>query len=316
MDDDEGWLGIDLSGVQPEIVAGLGHNSEAEIICRINKTIDNLVQLSEDHQKSLEVLVEKQEDEREEMLLVLGKELLAGRKPFDDENGKLKNDRGFGEWISCNFPNLQLVINKNEQVASIWAAEFPEQRQEMLDKYPRVRTTRGAYAKWSQEQKKLEETSDTSNDDDVVSDEDTSVTSAGTTSSSGGSSGNNRSQGSSGVTHSNNSDNGKGGINTSNPDTSVVKIEATMIASSLIGVVTNMLVFEQTQGRPVNKRELASAIFDEIRTKSVDQLTEDEIEDYIENNLKRTLNIILESLPVLDGFESNVVNLNKTLENF
>ena len=250
------------------------------------------------------------------MLLVLGKELLAGRKPFDDENGKLKNDRGFGEWISCNFPNLQLVINKNEQVASIWAAEFPEQRQEMLDKYPRVRTTRGAYAKWSQEQKKLEETSDTSNDDDVVSDEDTSVTSAGTTSSSGGSSGNNRSQGSSGVTHSNNSDNGKGGINTSNPDTSVVKIEATMIASSLIGVVTNMLVFEQTQGRPVNKRELASAIFDEIRTKSVDQLTEDEIEDYIENNLKRTLNIILESLPVLDGFESNVVNLNKTLENF
>ena len=313
MEDDTDWLGLDLTGNQPKINDNIGHNSEADLICRISSTVDSLIKLGEEHEKSLQALVDKQDDEREEILLILGRQLLVGRKRFEDSHGNLKNLSGFGEWTSNNFPNLQQVVNRNEQAAIIWAAEFPQKRQEMLDKYPRVRTSRGAYAKWKEEQKKLEEAFDTSDDnDDVVDNEDTPVTSTG---SSGSSSGNTQ-QGSSDASSANNSDSGKGGINTSNPDTSLAKTEATMIASSLIGVVTNMIMFERTQERPVNKRELASAIFNEIRNGSTSQLTEDEIEDYIENQLKRTLNIILESLPVLDGFESNVVNMNKTLEKF
>lgn len=306
MEEDTDWLGVDLTGIRPEISDSIGHNSEADLICRISSTVDSLIKLEEEHKKSLQAFVDKQDDEREEILLILGRQLLVGRKRFE-------GDREFGQWCNRNFPNLRNNVDKDEQTAIIWAAEFPEKRQEMLDKYPRVRTSRGAYAKWKEEQKKLEEAFDTSDDnDDVVDNEDTPVTSTGSSGSSSG----DTSQGSSDAPSSNNSGSGKGGINTSNPDTSLVKTEATMIASSLIGVVTNMIMFERTQERPVNKRELASAIFNEIRNESTSQLTEDEIEDYIENQLKRTLNIILESLPVLDGFESNVVNMNKTLEKF
>jgi len=102
--------------------------------------------------EALQVLVDNQEEERETILLVLGRQLLEGRKPFEAEKGKLKNQRGYGEWISRNFPNLQEVVSKDEQTAIIWAAEFPEQHQDMLDKHPRVRTTRGLYAKYKEEQ--------------------------------------------------------------------------------------------------------------------------------------------------------------------
>ena len=152
VDDEEAkdWLGIDLSGIQPEVVRGVGHNSEAEIIGRVNTTIDSLIKLSEEHERSLQDLVDKQEDEREEILLVLGKELLPVRKLH-------KSKENFGKWVSLNFPNLRDTVNKDEQVAILWAAEFPEQRQQMLDKYPRVKTTRGAYAKWQQENKAEED---------------------------------------------------------------------------------------------------------------------------------------------------------------
>ena len=97
----------------------------------------------DEHGEALQVLVDSQEEERETILLVLGRQLLEGRKPFGAENGKLKDQRGYGKWISRNFPNLREVVSKDDQAAIIWAAEFPEQHQGMLDKHPRVRTTRG-----------------------------------------------------------------------------------------------------------------------------------------------------------------------------
>ena len=213
---------------------------------------------------------------------------------------------GFGNWTSDNFPNLSDHINTHEQAAIIWAAEFPEQHQEMADKYPRVRTARGAYTKWNEEQKPAKGSGKPPT---------------------GGASGNGGSGKPSGSGSSNpppppsfddeNKPNkGKGKVNTDNPDTTVVNVEATMIASSLIGVVTNMIMFESTKERVVGREELASAIFDEIRTQSVDQLTEEEVQDFIENKLKRTLNLIMDSLPVLNSFETNVVKLNKTMEKF
>jgi len=125
---------------------GVGHNSEAETISRVNNTIDYLVRLSEEHKKSLEALVDQQTCQREEVLLALGKELLPHRK-------KHKGDREFGKWCNDNFPNLSKHVNMHEQLAILWAAEFPHQCQEMLDKYPRVKTTRGAHAKWLEENK-------------------------------------------------------------------------------------------------------------------------------------------------------------------
>jgi len=95
--------------------------------------------------EALQVLVDNQEDERESILLVLGRTLLDGRKLNE-------GDREFGKWCKANFPNLSEQVSAKEVTAILWAAEFPEQHQEMLDKHPRVRTTRGLYAKWKEEQ--------------------------------------------------------------------------------------------------------------------------------------------------------------------
>ena len=94
--------------------------------------------------EALQALVDNQEEERETILLVLGRQLLEGRKGRSKEN--------FGKWVSRNFPNLRNTVSKDDQAAIIWAAEFPEQHQDMLDKHPRVRTTRGLYAKYKEEQ--------------------------------------------------------------------------------------------------------------------------------------------------------------------
>ncbi|MDB4841492.1 hypothetical protein OAH73_02785 [Planktomarina sp.] len=95
--------------------------------------------------EALQVLVDNQEDEREVILLVLGRALLDGRKLNE---GK----REFGKWCKANFPNLSEQVSAKEVTAILWAAEFPEQHQQMLDKHSRVRTTRGLYAKWKEEQ--------------------------------------------------------------------------------------------------------------------------------------------------------------------
>ena len=272
--------------------SGLGHNSAALIIGRIKSTLDSLVKLDEEHGEALQYLVDNQEEERETILLVLGRQLLEGR-------GTNKGDREFGKWCNRNFPNLREHVSKDEQTAIIWAAEFPEQYQGMLDKHPRVRTTRGLYAKYKEEQKKDKEPTKGNG----------AGSGSGNTNSGFGNSGSNTGK-------PNAPPKDKGGVNTENPDTTTVSADATMIASSLIGVVTNMLMFEKTQGRGVGEKELASAIFHEIRSQSVEQLTESEIEDYIEDNLKRTLSVIQRSLPNLDVIETNVVSIQKTMERF
>ena len=272
--------------------SGLGHNSAALIIGRIKSTLDSLVKLDDEHGEALQVLVDNQEEERETILLVLGRQLLEGR-------GTNKGDREFGKWCNRNFPNLREHVSKDDQTAIIWAAEFPEQHQDMLDKHPRVRTTRGLYAKYKEEQKK----------DKVPTNGNGVGSGSGNTNSGSGNSGSN-------TGNPNAPPKDKGGVNTENPDTTTVIANATMIASSLIGVVTNMLMFEKTQGRGVGEKELASAIFHEIRSQSVEQLTESEIEDYIEDNLKRTLSVIQRSLPTLDVIETNVVSIQKTMERF
>ena len=94
--------------------------------------------------EALQALVDNQEEERETILLVHGRQLLEGRKGRSKEN--------FGKWVNKNFPNLLETVNNVEVTAILWAAEFPEKHQDMLDKHPRVRTTRGLYAKYKEEQ--------------------------------------------------------------------------------------------------------------------------------------------------------------------
>jgi len=160
MKNEGAFIGVDLSGSQPILIeepAGLGHNSEAGIIARINYALDNLDKVREGHVKDLQSFVDrqeeatnafvgKQEEEDEVFLAILGNTLLEGRKLH-------KGHKEFNKFCCNNFPNLLQQINRMELAALLWAAEFPEQRQEMSEKYPRVKTTRGAHAKMKEDKK-------------------------------------------------------------------------------------------------------------------------------------------------------------------
>lgn len=304
MDGDVEWLNLDLKGSLPKLNVdpeGLGHNSEAFIIGRIKSTIESLVKLEEEHEEAIQALADNQEDERETVLLVLGRQLLEGKRGKSKEN--------YGKWVSCNFPNLQDTVSDDDRTAIVWAAEFPEQYKQMSEENPRVRTTRGLYSKWKEHKKSQKTTGGTGGG------------SSGN-SSSGSNSGGNDTGGSDKPNNPPQGDNnngkpnkGKGGVNTDDPDTTTAKADATMIASSLIGVVTNMLMFEQTQGRSVDQEELSSAIFNEIRGQSAERLSDTEVEEFIEQKLKRTLRIVTNSIPTIDGTETNVVSINKSMEN-
>lgn len=307
MDDDGGFLGLNLDGNQPKMEipsSGLGHNSETTIIGRVKSTIDSLIKLEGEHEEAIQTLVENQEDEREAILLVLGKQLLEGR-------GLHEGDREFGKWCNLNFPNLREHINKDDQTAILWAAEFPEQHQEMLDKHPRVRTTRGLYDKWKAQKKAKGASSENTGGSDEDSTTDNSDES--TTNNSGNNTGGNSGGGSDNSGEPPVEDE-EGDINTTNPDTTTVKSDATMVASSLIGVVTNMLMFEQTQKREVENEELASAIFHEIRSHSAGEMSDAEVNEYVEQKLKRVLRTITKSLSTLNDVENNVVSIYKTTE--
>ena len=304
MDGDVEWLNLDLNGSLPKLNVdpeGLGHNSEAFIIGRIKSTIESLVKLEEEHEEAIQALADNQEDERETVLLVLGRQLLEGKRGKSKEN--------YGKWVSCNFPNLQDTVSDDDRTAIVWAAEFPEQYKQMSEENPRVRTTRGLYSKWKEHKKSQKTTGGTGGG------------SSGN-SSSGSNSGGNDTGGSDkpnkppqGNSNNGKPNKGKGGVNTDDPDTTTAKADATMIASSLIGVVTNMLMFEQTQGRSVDQEELSSAIFNEIRGQSAERLSDTEVEEFIEQKLKRTLRIVTNSIPTIDGTETNVVSINKSMEN-
>ena len=88
-DEDTGeLLGLDLSGNQPKfdesVISLLGHNSDAILIGRVKSTIESLIKLGEEHEDEIQAVVDKQDDEREILLSVLGKQLKVGRKPFED----------------------------------------------------------------------------------------------------------------------------------------------------------------------------------------------------------------------------------------
>jgi hypothetical protein len=257
------WLGVDTSGCQPKLsevpYRGIGHNSEAAIIGRIKYTIDSLIKLGEEHEGALQVLVDNQEEERETILLVLGRQLLEGRKLHE-------GDREFGKWCSRNFPNLREHVSKDDQTAIIWAAEFPEQHQDMLDKHPRVRTTRGSYAKWNKE-------------DGVGSGGDKP-----------------------------NEPKDKKPWNTDNPDKTRAKAKLSTVASSIFGVLTNVQLFEETNGVDINAEELTRAIMSEINIQG--ERPESEIQEQI-NGLKYVLSLLEKSLPVISGEGTNVINLSK-----
>jgi len=277
-------------------MSNLGHNSEAEIIRCINSKLEEFIESEQKFEKLQEELDTKKEDEQEPILLDLGVSLLEGKKFTEDPNCGVKGDNPdarFNAWVLHNFPNLCDTIGRNDRQALIWSAEHREDYWDIKERYPRAKTIRGRHAKWQKEQNSKDKPDKDDKDDDVVDNSGTSDDPKGD-------------QGSQG-------DGDKPSWNTDNPDTSKVKEPISRIASSMVGVVTTIKFWEQTNGKRVDTEELANALLHEIRNEALEVYTEEEVVSYVDD-IRYAINIISQSLPILSGPDTNIVNFNKAKE--
>jgi len=145
MDDDEGWLGLDLNGRQPRLtdnIGGTGHNSLVSVVQNARKALDRVY-------AGEEVSWEAWRD--------YGKALNEGRRAFP-------SDKEFGKWVEsegldkfyCNNLLHKKNVNRPERSAAMWLASKPEEEQEALSLFPSSRAPRGLYTKWLAEIKKRE----------------------------------------------------------------------------------------------------------------------------------------------------------------
>jgi len=137
MDDDEGYLGVDLSGRQPivrQATPSAGHNSrQLELDKIVAEAVRGLKAVSE--------------GEAETIIgwLIYGKALNDGRKLFPEDD-----DYNFGKWKQANvYSKLEesFALHPADEAAAMWAAENTNLMYEIIEENPRIKTVRGAHAK-------------------------------------------------------------------------------------------------------------------------------------------------------------------------
>lgn len=130
MEDNEGWLGIDFSGVRPVINSQAGHNQKSELDAIVEDALRGLA------------MVKQGEDQTIAGWVAYGVALNKGRAMFP-------SDDQFGQWVNGNLPHTE----GHERLAAMWAAEDPDRLYKILEENPKVTTVRGAHAKWKKDQK-------------------------------------------------------------------------------------------------------------------------------------------------------------------
>jgi hypothetical protein len=156
-DDDEDtgkWLGIDTSGRQPvilnEVFPSLGHNSR-------QLELDRIVA---DAVRGLKV-VSDGEAQTIAGWIIYGKALNEGR-------GLFKSDEQFGQWVRDH----QLGGHDMDRLAAMWAADNTDLMYQIMEDSPRIKTVRGAHAKYKKDkaEEENEDVEEHGDPDDVVDD--------------------------------------------------------------------------------------------------------------------------------------------------
>ena len=132
MEDDEGWLGIDFSGVRPVINSQAGHNQKSELDAIVEDALRGLA------------MVKQGEEHTIAGWITYGVALNKGREMFP-------SDEQFGRWVMANLANTD--VHPKDRQAAMWAAEDPDRLYKILEQNPKVTTVRGAHAKWKKGQK-------------------------------------------------------------------------------------------------------------------------------------------------------------------
>ena len=218
------WLGVDVSGRQPVVrqsTPSVGHNSRQ---LELDKIVAEAV-------RGLK-FVEKGEAKVIEGWLIYGAALNVGREKFD---GHLE----FGKWVAlCQLD----TTDRHDRSAAMWAEENTDLMYEIMEENPRIKTVRGAHAKYKLTLKEEEE-DDTEDDlpsDGVVGDNDDTPDTNDTPP----------------------DDNvGIGGGTSDTPNTDPIVHNVSMIASCFLGVRTNLMLHKSVNNIDgVSDYDLASAI--------------------------------------------------------
>ena len=253
------WLGVDVSGRQPVVrqaTSSVGHNSRhLELDKIVTEAVRGLKFVEEGEAKVIEGWI------------IYGAALNVGREKFD-------GDLEFGQWIAlCQLD----TADRHDRSAAMWAEENTDLMYEIMEDNPRIKTVRGAHAKYKLTLKEEEEEppSDTDGDTESVPPKDDKP------------------------------------WNTENPDTTRAKGKLSTVASSIFGVLTNVQLFEETNGEVVDTVKLTRAILSEINIQG--ERTDEEIQGQV-NGLRYILDLLSNSLPVIDGEETNVIDLSTKMK--
>jgi len=198
------WLDVDVSGRQPVVrqaTPSVGHNSRQ---LELDKIAAEAV-------RGLKV-VEDGEAKTTEGWVIYGAALNVGREKFD-------GDLEFGQWIAlCQLD----TADRHDRSAAMWAAENTDLMHTIMEDNPRIKTVRGAHAKYKLTLKKEDEdeTEDELSSDGVVGDNDESDTND--------------------TPPDNNV--GIGGGTSDTPNTDPIVHNVSMIASCFLGVRTNLML--------------------------------------------------------------------------
>ena len=270
MDDDEGYLGVDLSGRQPivrQATPSTGHNSrQLELDKIVAEAVRGLKAVSE--------------GEAETIIgwLIYGKALNDGRKLFPEDD-----DYNFGKWKQANvYSNLEesFALHPADEAAAMWAAENTDLMYKIMEDHPRIKTVRGAHAKHKAILAAEEEEEDT--EEDTSEDTDDSVTDDTVGDPEGEEEGDTPDEGDTTDEDDTTSDESGGvGSGTSGaPNTDPLVHNVSMIASCFMGVRTNLMMHKAVnEVEGVSDYDLARAMAFEVQKHYSDKETEEVIRE-------------------------------------
>ena len=270
MDDDEGYLGVDLSGRQPivrQATPSTGHNSrQLELDKIVAEAVRGLKAVSE--------------GEAETIIgwLIYGKALNDGRKLFPEDD-----DYNFGKWKQANvYSNLEesFALHPADEAAAMWAADNTDLMYEIMEENPRIKTVRGAHAKHKAILAAEEEEEDT--EEDTSEDTDDSVTDDTVGDPEGEEEGDTPDEGDTTDEDDTTSDESGGvGSGTSGaPNTDPLVHNVSMIASCFMGVRTNLMMHKAVnEVEGVSDYDLARAMAFEVQKHYSDKETEEVIRE-------------------------------------
>ena len=263
------WLGVDVSGRQPVVrqsTPSVGHNSRQ---LELDKIVAEAV-------RGLKV-VEEGEARVIEGCLIYGEALNVGREKFP-------SDEKFGMWVKGNLPDTE----QKEREAAMWAAKNTDLMYEIMEENPRIKTVRGAHAKYKLTLKEEEEddTEDELPSDGVVGDNDNTPDTNDTPP-----------DGNVGI----------GGGTSNTPNTDPIVHNVSMIASCFLGVRTNLMLHKSVNNIDgVSDYELARAIAFETQKHYEDE----EMEEVLRELKDLALQLSRAADITLTETDHNVVDFN------